>query len=136
MIAHFHEEQPNGCPDEFADTADDADEHADIGSHAHLCDGHGETSFAASQLEGHEEKEIGEEAGEGQYQEGIHKTEPTACACLEENEHEEDFKALEDAPDVFKCETGIKTFLVLRLEFGDLSVNLQQVFVMNFRKVF
>ena len=69
-VADLHEQEAEGCEEEFANSADDADEEADVGGHAQLGDGHGESSFAAAQLKGQEEEEVGEETREGKDEEG------------------------------------------------------------------
>ena len=134
FVAHFHEQEANGGEEDFSHTADDADEHADVGSHAHLGDGHGETTLSATQLERQEEKEVGKKTCKGKNQEGIDKGQSTSCAGIEKQEHKVDFETLKDSPYIFKGKAGIETPLVLRLKLGNLDVNLLEIFLMALGK--
>lgn len=83
-IPDFYQQQTEGGEEEFADAADDADEHADVSGHPHLGDGHGKAAFSSAELEWQEEEQIGEEACEGKNEEGIDESECSSCTCIEE----------------------------------------------------
>lgn len=75
LVPYLHEEEADGGPEEFADSAEDGDEEAHLVGHSHLGGGHGKSAFTASELEGEEEEEIGEKTGEGEDEEGVEEGE-------------------------------------------------------------
>ena len=52
FVADLHEQKSYGSEEEFTHSANDADEHSNVSSHAHLGDRHRKASFAPPQLKG------------------------------------------------------------------------------------
>ena len=71
MTVELDEQQTDSCPNQFSDSYDECNKYSGTGGHTQTIDWHEESSLSSTQLQGHEEKQVGEKRGESQYQDTL-----------------------------------------------------------------
>ena len=107
LIFDLHQCNADDDPDDFTDTADDADEDAKGGRETEGSDGKDETTLLDTQLHRQEANEVGEERGERYDEDGVEVGEGDACEATsavdaEEQEHEQHLARLDDTRQIFE----------------------------------
>lgn len=136
---HLHEYYADKDPDDLTDAADDADEDAEGGGETEDGDGEYEAAFLHAELHGQEADDVCEERGEGEDEDAVGEVQQQACGAAaavdaKEEKHEEDLEALYYAREILQQQAGVERTLVLTVEGGNLTVDVEQRLTVAFRE--
>ena len=126
----FDEEQPDGSPDEFANTYEQGHHDASIHTDVQPLGRHEESAFASSQLKWHEEEHVSEKAGEGQDEDALQ----VVGIRIHHQKDEVDFKGGDHAAGEFRCHGADECLGVLFVKRGNLDVDVVEFLAMLFHE--
>ena len=139
LITDLHQGDADDDPDDFADTADDADKEALLDGQAHCCRGNSKASFLYAELHGKETYQVGKQRGKRDNKDAVKEgegdaIEPSATIYAEKKEHEEHFGTLHDTREVLKAQGCIEVLATLLMQGSDLCIHIMQGFCMRFEE--